>query len=65
MENSEFLSKTAYHRTYLKGRMSCKAFFGYYDGLMKDKDFKEKFGKYRARKLSPKQIKMLNKEFIN
>jgi len=45
--------------------MSERKFRHEYNVLMEDEDFAKQFGKYRARKLSPKQIEMLNKEFIN
>jgi len=59
------MSKTAYWEKHLKGRMSIKAFWKAYEVLMGDKEFKMKFGIYFARKLSPRQIEMLNNELIN
>ena len=65
MKKSERLSLSAYWRKNIKGAMSNRKFRHEYDVLMNDKDFAKHFGKYRARKLSPNQIEMLNKEFIN
>ena len=65
MENSERLSLSAYWEKHLDGIMGEKRFRKEYNILMADKDFAKNFGKYFARKLSPKQIELLNKEFIN
>jgi len=67
MENFERLSLSAYWRKYFKGKdiMSEKALRKNFETLKKDKEFKKEFGEYWSRKLSPKQIELLNKEFIN
>jgi len=68
MENSERLSKTGYWEKYIKGKgiMSRPTFMVEFDVLLADEEFKAKFGDYcRRRKLSSKQIEMLNNELIN
>ncbi len=62
----ECLSRFAYWERYIKSQkaMSYRVFLSEYAILRTDAKFVEEFGKYRARKLSPKQIEMLNKEFL-
>ncbi len=63
-KENDRLSLSAYWEKHIKGIMSYRIFLSEYKTLLSDKQFVEDFGKYRARKLSPKQIEMLNREFL-
>ncbi len=62
--NSEYLSLWRYWQKYIKGVIGYETFRHECKILFADRDFKGRFGKYRARKLTPRQIEMLNEEFL-
>jgi len=58
------LSLFAYWERHIKGSVGYQAFVRGYKVVMEDPEFAEKFGQYRFRKLTPKQIELLNTEFL-
>jgi len=61
----EPMSLSRYSDTYLKGIMSQKTFYREFLNVMDCPDFRQEFGTYRFRKLTEKQIAILNKKFLN
>ena len=57
-------SLSAYWQENLRGTMGRRYFYNQIEIWLQDEEIAEAFGKYRARKLTEKQIEMLDDEFI-